>query len=205
MDALERQPRETDKAWAAFRVYRGLGVGRSLQKAANLFYGRSGASKGQLEVWSSKHAWVQRCRAWDDFLEIERRDAVEEHLATEAAEFRARQLALKEKLLENAEKAAEQASKMLDWPLAEQHVLRESEDGTEVTYVFLPARWSKETARRYQEMAVNAVVGDWTDRQMEEAEGMQEFDFSELSDEELESYIQLSDKLGGRRRGQPPE
>ena len=197
MRAFEPQPTESSKAFSAFKVYRDSGPNRSLAKTAETYYG-SRKNLAQIGVWSSKFEWVDRARAYDDWLTMRDRAVIEEHEQSKAVEFAQRQMALREKLLSNAELAAEQAEKMLTWPLTEQRVLRESEDGTEVTYIFVPARWTKETARRLQEMAANALVGAWMSKEVEETG--EEYDFSGLSDEELNTYIMLSGKVGMRQR-----
>ena len=198
MRAFEPQPGESSKAFSAFKVYRDSGPNRSLAKTAETYYG-SRKNLAQIGVWSSKFEWVDRARAYDDWLTMRDRAIIEEHEQAKAVEFAERQIALKEKLLSNAEKAADQAEKMLEWPLTEQRVTREEEDGSEVTYIFIPARWNKETARRLHDMAATAVVGEWT-RKEETAETGEEFDFSVLTDQELTTYVELSEKLRMRQR-----
>lgn len=58
----EQQPRETKKAYGAFRVYCELGSrARSVrQTAENL-----NVSDRTVADWSRKHAWVARAKAWD--------------------------------------------------------------------------------------------------------------------------------------------
>lgn len=197
--ALEPQPGESSKAFAAYKVYRDLGFQRSLAKAAEIYYG-SIKNLSQMGVWSRRFDWVQRARSYDDWLEMHARAAVEEHQQTKAVEFAQRQMALKEKLLKNAEEAAEQAAKILAWPLTEQRIVREGEDGRQITYVFTPAGWSKATARALHDMAVGAVVGTWTVAKRQGDDESGDFDFSEFSDAELKAYIRLDEKIGNRKR-----
>jgi hypothetical protein len=61
---------ETDYAYQAFCVYRDLGPGRRLRKAASIFYGREdvGAEEHQvvqLRRWSAAHLWTSRAEAHD--------------------------------------------------------------------------------------------------------------------------------------------
>jgi hypothetical protein len=100
----------------------------------------------------------------------------------------------------NAEKAADQAARILDWPLTSQKVIREDEDGNEVTYVFLPSKWSKSTAKTFQDMAAHEVVGSWTTAKSDEDEGETEYDFTGWTEVELATYLQLSEKLSVRKR-----
>jgi len=57
----ERQPGETEKAWQAFKLYRDLGEGRTLQEVSRKL------SKHQSNVsrWSKKWHWQSRVIAWD--------------------------------------------------------------------------------------------------------------------------------------------
>ena len=109
-------------------------------------------------------------------------------------------MASREKLLANAEAAADQAAKILAWPLSSQKAVRVDEDGNVVSYVFLPAGWSKSTAKTLQDMAAGAVVGSWTTAKPDEDEGETEYDFSEWTEDELTTYLQLSEKLSVSKR-----
>lgn len=63
----ERQPGESSKAYEAFCAYRDYGPGRSLENV-----GRSlpkPRSRQWLSVWSSKYKWVDRVKAYDDYME----------------------------------------------------------------------------------------------------------------------------------------
>ena len=62
----ERQPGETEKAWQAFKLYRDLGEGRTLQEVSRKL------SKHQSNVsrWSKKWRWQSRVMAWD--MEVDR-------------------------------------------------------------------------------------------------------------------------------------
>jgi len=67
----DRLPSETDKAWAAFQVYRDMPLfgskteRRSLNNAArSMGY----SDEQQLTKWSSKNAWVDRARGYDAHL-----------------------------------------------------------------------------------------------------------------------------------------
>ncbi len=62
---FDRQPDETTKAYSAFRLYRDMGAGRTLDKT-RMTLGRPPGYMRQLETWSSRYGWVERTRAWDD-------------------------------------------------------------------------------------------------------------------------------------------
>lgn len=191
MRAFERQEGESTKAFEAFKIYRDLGHERSLQKAAELYYGHAGSVR-QAQRWSKKFAWVERAQSWDDWYEMIRREAVEEHLRAQAEDHGRREAALKERALGVREQAMSQAEKMLQWPLAEQRVVREGEDGEDATYIFKPAGWNKGTAVNLFKMA----VGDKLPEAMDEPGMAAEYD--ELTEEELEILIRATEKLGTR-------
>lgn len=76
---FEQQPRESDKAFAAFRIYLDLGSERSLLLVA----GKVGKSKTMIERWSRKFDWPARVQAHAAHLaDIERKTA--EALAVQA-------------------------------------------------------------------------------------------------------------------------
>ena len=61
---------ETDTAYDRFMAYLKLGTERSLDKVRQN-YGKTTAYKRQLEKWSSKYDWVDRCRAYDEHLALQ--------------------------------------------------------------------------------------------------------------------------------------
>ena len=67
----ERRDDETDPAWAAFVVYRDMGLERSLTKVSQA----TGKDRSLMEKWSSEakkgHGWRKRVVAWD--LDVDRR------------------------------------------------------------------------------------------------------------------------------------
>jgi hypothetical protein len=68
----ERRSIESEEAWAAFVRYRDLPSGvRTLQQVATTL-------KKTLQIigrWSSRYQWVERCRAWDAFVDKKKREA----------------------------------------------------------------------------------------------------------------------------------
>jgi hypothetical protein len=52
-----------------------MGPKRTLQKTADVVYGRPSANPRYIETWSSKHDWVARANAWDDHERRERMKA----------------------------------------------------------------------------------------------------------------------------------
>lgn len=73
---------ESAKAYAAFVVYRDLGVQRSLQKAWERYTdGNKKGMPGYFGEWSRKFNWVARAEAWDA-----ERQAIADEAATQALE-----------------------------------------------------------------------------------------------------------------------
>lgn len=81
----ERAPGETDKAFAAFRIYRDLGPEkRSLEAVATKVAKKALKGRGQptyIKEWSSQNKWVERASAYDDHLDEVRRAANERAIA----------------------------------------------------------------------------------------------------------------------------
>lgn len=74
-EAWDRQKDESSKAYAAFCVYRDLGPDRSLEKVRqNLDKPRSRKWLGE---WCAKYNWVERTKAYDDYLEKKKREEKE--------------------------------------------------------------------------------------------------------------------------------
>jgi hypothetical protein len=93
----ERQPEESDRAFAAFALYRDLGPRRSLDEVCRRLYGTQAGRKrdatGRVQEWSRAHGWVARCQAWDEELDRQGRlaqiEAVMEMAKRHAEEARA--------------------------------------------------------------------------------------------------------------------
>ncbi len=191
MLAWERQEGESSKAFEAFATYRDLGAQRSLAKVGQIL----GKSTALMERWSRQHDWVARVEALEARDEMLVRERMEQHLEEQVEDHAKRRANLVEKVLEVAELAADQAVKMAKWPLSEQQAL--DEDGR--TIIIAPAKWSKGTVRQMFDIATFGASGKLPGPDPEEVGGV-EFDFSELSEEELAEYIRISDKLGVKRK-----
>ena len=190
MRLYDRETDESAKAFEAWTVYRDLGAERSLQKASEMYYGH-GANVGQFERWSRRYGWVERARAFDVEREMIRRSAIEDHLKAQAENHAAREARIQERILEIREQAAEQSLQMLQYPLTEQYIVREDEEGNKITYVLQPSRWSKATAVQLAHLASNAQTGAGSP--IEEEEG--EYDLSALTEEELRTFLSIDQKI----------
>jgi hypothetical protein len=70
---FEQQPKESDKAFAAFSLYLSLGPERSLAKVAR----KLGKSKVMMEKWSAKFDWGARVAAYGAHMALVEREAAE--------------------------------------------------------------------------------------------------------------------------------
>jgi hypothetical protein len=80
---FEQQPRESSRAFAAFKVYLGLGPQRSLAAVGQ----KLGKSRVVIEGWSSKFDWVSRVRAHGAHLAEVERKAIEAQIIEKAVEW----------------------------------------------------------------------------------------------------------------------
>jgi hypothetical protein len=92
----ERQPKEPDRAWFAFVIYRDMGLDRTLAKTAEIYrerYGVQGkpeSTERQMQGWSPRWHWRDRVEAWD--MELDRLKRKKEIVAVQ--EMHQRHLAL---------------------------------------------------------------------------------------------------------------
>lgn len=71
--AFEQQPKESEKAFAAFSMYLSLGAQRSLAKVA----AKLGKSKVMMEKWSRRFEWQARLVAYAAHMALVEREAAE--------------------------------------------------------------------------------------------------------------------------------
>lgn len=81
--SYDRRENETIKAYAAFCIYRDMGVGRTHEKTAEIYYKPEGSqskatcrSTSQLRLWSSANNWIDRCKDYDRDEQILERERV---------------------------------------------------------------------------------------------------------------------------------
>ncbi len=70
---FEQQPKETDKAFAAFSAYLSLGPQRTLVAAGK----KVGKSRALMERWSRKYDWIGRGKAYTAHMALVQREAGE--------------------------------------------------------------------------------------------------------------------------------
>ncbi len=90
--AFEQQPKESDKAFAAFSVYLSQGPERSLAKTA----AKLGRSKVLMEKWSSKFDWPARVVAFNSHMALVEREAAEAMVREKGVDWARRYQELRE-------------------------------------------------------------------------------------------------------------
>jgi hypothetical protein len=108
--AFEQQPRESNKAFAAFSLYLSLGPERSTAEVAK----KLAKSEQLIRRWSAKFAWTDRVAAHGAHLAIIEREAVEAVARSKAAEWEKRETQLRETEWAMHEAAIAAAKKGLD-------------------------------------------------------------------------------------------
>jgi hypothetical protein len=115
---FSRQERETDKAWAAFVVYRDLGPEeRTRAKVAE----QLGKSARWIEIWSRRWNWTERARAYDVHMDRAGTDAQVEAIR----EMKQRQVALGRRYQEVALKALETLADDIEAGIADDKVRKD--------------------------------------------------------------------------------
>ncbi len=116
--AFEQQPRESNKAYAAFSLYLSLGAQRSLREVAR----KLGKSLTVIGKWSSKFDWPARVTAHGTHLAIVEREAIEAVARGKSAEWKSREQKLRETEWAMHERAIAAAKKGLDAYMARDKV-----------------------------------------------------------------------------------
>ncbi len=107
---FEQQPRESDKAFAAFSLYLSLGAERSTRTVGK----QLGKSEGLIERWAAKFDWRSRVAAHAAHLAVVEREAVEAVARSKAAEWESREQQLRETEWAMHERAIAAAKRGLD-------------------------------------------------------------------------------------------
>ena len=107
---FEQQPRESNKAFAAFSLYLSLGPERSLATVAQ----KLNKSVTILGRWSAKFDWPARVAAYGAHLTVVEREAVEAVARSKAAEWESREQQLRETEWAMHERAIAAAKRGLD-------------------------------------------------------------------------------------------
>ena len=115
---FEKQPRESDKAFAAFSLYLSQGAERSTREVGK----QLGKSEGLIERWAAKFDWRSRVAAHGAHLAVVERDAIEAAARSKAAEWESREQRLRETEWAMHEQAIAAAKRGLDAYMARDKV-----------------------------------------------------------------------------------
>lgn len=107
---FEQQPRESDKAFAAFSLYLSLGAERSTREVGK----KLGKSEGLIERWAAKFDWRSRVAAHGAHLAVVEREAIEAAARSKAAAWSSREEKLRETEWAMHERAIAAAKRGLD-------------------------------------------------------------------------------------------
>jgi hypothetical protein len=107
--AFEQQPKESNRAFAAFSLYLSLGSKRSVDQAALALK----QNVSQLRRWSVRYSWPARVAAHVAYMATVEREATEALVRCKAAGWLARQQGLREEEWEMHEKCIAAAKKAL--------------------------------------------------------------------------------------------
>ena len=107
---FEQQPRESDKAFAAFSLYLSQGPQRSTAEVAK----KLAKSEQLVRRWSAKFGWTDRVAAHAAHLAVVEREAIEAVARSKAAEWETRKQKLLETEWEYHERAIAAAKRGLD-------------------------------------------------------------------------------------------
>ena len=107
---FEQQPRESNKAFAAFSLYLSLGPERSTAAVA----AKLAKSEQLVRRWSAKFGWTERVAAHGAHLAIVEREAIEAAARSKAAEWSSREQKLRETEWTMHERAIAAAKRGLD-------------------------------------------------------------------------------------------
>ncbi len=78
---FEKQPKEPEKAWTAFVIYREMGWRRTIHKAAAVYRTEAGLSSSDASInracerWAARWGWTARAEEWDREIDKHRRKA----------------------------------------------------------------------------------------------------------------------------------
>ncbi len=131
----DRRKGESEGAYQAFLTYRDLGQDRTLERVNSTYTGPI-SKINSLRIWSASHKWVDRARAWDNYLQRER----DKETARHAREMERRRLKQIEDAWEDGELLRVKARDMLAIAVYDEEII--ALDDGKITVVIKPSRWA---------------------------------------------------------------
>lgn len=132
----ERRTDETDRAYAAFCVYRDLGPNRTVRDAYRQATGHPGATQasGNYSAWSKRFEWSRRASAWDDRIQQQRQATIEATVRRDAVVWAEGRDKAARGALENGELLLTAARTLARFPVADRKEVK-GDDGTTLTVI----------------------------------------------------------------------
>lgn len=92
--AWDRQPGESLKAYTAFAAYRDIGISRSIDAAWQRYSETDKITPGYIRKWAVTYEWVERTRAYDQYIDAQAQKKAERDAITRKAKMLERHAAL---------------------------------------------------------------------------------------------------------------
>lgn len=138
----DRQPKESDVAYALFVKYRDLGEGRSMA-AMDAESKPNGSRKkrvpGHIQDYCTKFQWPERAAAWDSHVQAE----LDKAALAERKKWEARRIRNNERNFDLGEQLRDRALALLKFPTSRQVIERQASDGTPQQVTIEPAKWTQ--------------------------------------------------------------
>lgn len=144
----ERQPKETDEAYQAWRTYCEMGPERTHERVAK----KLRKSRKMVSTWAARWDWKARIVAWDNEAAERERKAADQAALEKARALADRQEKVQEASWDIAQKLHAKAMEMLAFPLSRQTV-RDTKDGKKRTIIIEPMAWKLGDIARLAEVS----------------------------------------------------
>lgn len=130
----DRQEDETSLSFAMFCVYRDMGLKRGIREAWKIFAPGSTSIAGSMFNVSRRHKWVERCIAYDDWQQANKRAAQAEITSSEAFRVAENQKTFRDSEAYLADLGLTKAAEILAMPLVNDSYIEYRGDGKTVIH-----------------------------------------------------------------------
>lgn len=126
-DSWLRLPDESEEAYAAFLIYRDLGIIRSVLKAYRQKSGKITAKQapGQWNKWAKDYRWRARARDYDNYLASQRQAGIDRVARSEGGEWERRRSQQVCDDYDLARQLLKQAKLIASFPLTRQETMKD--------------------------------------------------------------------------------
>jgi hypothetical protein len=147
--AFDQQKNESAQAYQSAKLYFEMGADRSIEEVSQ----KLAKSVPFLKRLSSAHNWVERARAYDEYLAAIQQEEAEKREREQANVWVTRRAQIREEGFKNAELLIERAKEMLLHPLTEQTTETKDKDGKIIITIIKPAGWRARDAAMFLKIA----------------------------------------------------